>query len=168
MQQIIFDKEYAEFLLSKIYKIRIEITDVKNTYLTEIKLCFADEETAKLCSYYFCFRLLDKPLEIGLEVDKNNFLLFTLRNKKSTIISFKTNLFNSIEFSGYHSSAKFIYGMDVYISFNYATPENQYAIKPFLLNDKEIKVGLIGGLVAQLYKFGNDGFELNYEEIKIF
>jgi len=72
------DKEYAEFLLSKIWKVLIDFKFYGNSVLGTMHFAFGDYAMAQTAAYYFLYRLRNKKILISLHISKENELTIIL------------------------------------------------------------------------------------------
>jgi hypothetical protein len=154
-----FDKDYAEYMLSKAYRTNVIFHISAISSIGLINFVYADKAEAYSSLSYLHYRLKDITLLIDIEISDKNELSIDFFNKDNDIsMHTKTKNFNTLELSNFIESGKLTFNMKMFIGCYIPKQNNKWEAEPFFImeEDKEI-ISCING---ELYKFGNDGFQL--------
>jgi hypothetical protein len=163
------DKGYAEFLLSKIWKVLIDFRIYPTSILGTMHFAFGDREMAHTAAYYFLYRLRNKKILISLNISKEHELSIVLDCKDfNEKIVCKTKQYPHFELANHMSSGKVPYGTHIGIGFHFPESLVKPDTLPLTIIDSTISEMPIAYFSGELYTFGNDGLELLPPELPTF
>jgi hypothetical protein len=163
------DTAYAEFLLSQIWKVKIDFKIFPDNVLGMLDFAFNDEMLAHTAAYYLIYRLKNTKILVSLNISKGNELSIILDCKDfDKKIVCKTKQYPHFDLANHINSGKIPYNdTKVLISFHYPKSPFEPDTLPIIIA-REPPENPLACISALLYTSGNEGLELLVGELPTF